>query len=208
MEKISMLGREWTWTRRPAGFSADGNKVEIVTVPRTDLWQRTYYGFCNDNAPLLQTTTDELYFSFTVRAAFSGKRRFDQCGVVVYIDGQNWIKGSTEREDERLQRLGSVVTVGGYSDWASVDIPADVNCMWYRLSRRGADFCIECSRDGVRFSQMRICHIPSAAGRVPFGIYACSPEDSSFTATFDNFEISECRWAAHAGQPSDGACGQ
>ena len=36
--------------------------VEIVTEPHTDLWQRTYYGFRNDNAPVLQMTTDENSF--------------------------------------------------------------------------------------------------------------------------------------------------
>ncbi|MCR5254271.1 MAG: DUF1349 domain-containing protein [Treponema sp.] len=30
---------------------------------------------------------------------------------------------------------------------------------------------------------MRICHMHERAGKVRFGIYACSPEDSSFTAT-------------------------
>ena len=50
---------------------------------------------------------------------------------------------------------------------------------------------------------MRICHMPAATGSVPFGIYACSPEDSSFAATFSEFEISECRWKAHVGHPPD-----
>ena len=32
--------------------------VEIVTEPHTNLRQRTCYGFRNDNAPVLQMTTD------------------------------------------------------------------------------------------------------------------------------------------------------
>ena len=48
--------------------------------------------------------------------------------------------------------------------------------MWYRLSRRGDDFCIECSEDGTRFRQMRICHLHKGNGKIRFGIYACSPQ--------------------------------
>ena len=41
------------------------------------------------------------------------------------------------------------------------------------------------------------------AGEIFFGIYACSPEDSSFRAVFTNMELTECRWAAHDGQAPD-----
>ena len=36
------------------------------------------------------------------------------------------------------------------------------------------------------------------------GIYACSPEDSTFKAIFSNFELTDCKWDAHDGQPPDG----
>ena len=193
----------WEWTREPAAWSAEDGRVEIVTKPHTDLWQRTYYHFRNDNAPVFQTRTDERFFSFTVRTAFESKHRFDQCGVVVYLDSENWLKGSIEYENERFQHLGSVVTNHGYSDWATTELDASVKSMWYRLSRREDDFCIECSEDGVHFSQMRICHLWEGTGPIRFGIYACSPEDSSFKATFTDMEISECRWLAHDGQQPD-----
>ena len=40
--------------------------------------------------------------------------------------------------------------------------------MWYRLSRREDDYCIECSEDGIRFKQMRICHMWAGAGTVSY----------------------------------------
>ena len=48
------------WTREPAGYSISPEKIEIITQPRTDLWQRTYYHFRNDNAPVLQMKTVRL----------------------------------------------------------------------------------------------------------------------------------------------------
>lgn len=194
------------WTRQPREFTVSQDRITITTQPGTDLWQRTYYGFRNDNAPVLQLETGEEYFSFTVRTEFpSAHHRFDQCGVVLYLDSENWLKGSVEYEDGVIQRLGSVVTNHGYSDWATTDIPAAVKTMWYRLSRRKSDYCLESSADGVHFKQMRICHLQEGGGKIRFGIYACSPEDSSFEAVFTDMELSECRWAAHDGQPPDEA---
>lgn len=192
------------WTRRPESYRIEPGKVEITTAPGTDLWQRTYYHFRNDNAPVLQMETEEPFFSFVVKTDFTGAHhRFDQCGIVMYLDSENWLKGSVEYENEEFQHLGSVVTNHGWSDWATTAIPANIKAMWYRFSRRQDDYCIECSQDGEHFTQMRICHMREGMGRIQFGIYACSPEESSFTAIFEHMEITECKWLAHDGQAPD-----
>ncbi len=194
----------FSFTREPLAAVVSGDTLAITTAPHTDLWQRTYYRFRNDNAPVFQMETDERYFSFTVRTDFAGShRRFDQCGVVMYLGSEDWLKGSIEYENETFQHLGSVVTNGGYSDWATTEIPAQVKSMWYRLSRREDDYRIECSEDGVTFRQMRICHMHAGGGTVRLGVYACSPEDSSFTAHFSDFSFGPCAWAAHDGQQPD-----
>lgn len=189
--------KDMQWIYPPKQYSVTADEIIIKTEPHTDLWQRTYYGFCNDNAPMLQWSTKEEYFSFSVKTQFATKRRFDQCGIVMYLDSDNWLKASIEYQDGKIQRLGSVVTNHGYSDWATTDIPSEVDTMWYRLSRRGSDYCIECSYDGVEYRQMRICHVWEGMGEVRFGVYACSPEDSSFEAKFSLLEVSECKWFAH-----------
>ena len=191
------------WIREPQTYTITANKIQITTAPHTDLWQRTYYHFQNDNAPVLQTTTAEKFFSFVVKTEFDSSHRFDQCGVVVYLDSENWLKASIEYENELIQHLGSVVTNSGYSDWATTEIDADIKSMWYRLSRRNNDFCIKNSSDGKIFKQMRICHMHQATDKINFGIYACSPEASSFTATFSRMEILDCQWKAHDGQQPD-----
>ena len=185
------------WIRQPENFLITDNKIEIITLPNTDLWQRTYYGFQNDNAPVLQTATNEKYFSFVVKTEFDSKTRFDQCGIVMYLDSENWLKASVEYENNSFQRLGSVVTNYGYSDWATTDIPADIKSVWYRLSRRESDYLIEFSYNGIDFKQMRICHLAKGDQTINFGIYACSPEQSSFKATFTQMEITDCVWKKH-----------
>ncbi len=195
---------QFQWTREPRSFQIEDGRLTVVTNPHTDLWQRTYYHFRNDNAPVFQMETEEQFFSFTVKTDFQqSSRRFDQCGIVMYLDSENWLKASVEYENEEFQHLGSVVTNHGWSDWATTVIPADVKSMWYRLSRREDDYCVECSTDGVSFHQMRGGHLHEGKGKICFGVYACSPEESSFQAVFTDMEITECKWKAHDGQQPD-----
>ena len=200
---------KFKWTREPESCAIDEVMIEIVTKPHTDLWQRTYYHFRNDNAPVFQMETEERYFSFIVKTDFrESHHRFDQCGIVMYLDSENWLKGSVEYENEEYQHLGSVVTNQGYSDWATTVIDASVKYMWYSFSRREDDYRIECSSDGVHFQQMRICHMHRGGEKIRFGIYACSPEDSSFKAVFSDLQLIECQWKAHDGQQPDNEGGQ
>lgn len=196
--------KNFNWTRQPESCIIKDDTIEVTTKPKTDLWQRTYYHFRNDNAPVFQMETEEKFFSFIVKTDFTeSHHRFDQCGIVLYLDSDNWLKGSVEYENEEFQHLGSVVTNNGYSDWATTAIPANIKTMWYRLSRREDDYCIECSQDGTHFTQMRVCHLHQGGGKIKFGIYACSPEQSSFKALFTDMKLTECAWKAHDGQQPD-----
>lgn len=195
--KVKIDIKKLEWIREQKKYNISEDKIIIFTEPKTDLWQRTYYGFQNDNAPVLQLKSNKKYFSFIVKTEFESKKRFDQCGIVMYLNSENWLKASIEYENSEYQRLGSVVTNNGYSDWATTDIEASIKSMWYRLSRRKSDYCIECSYDGINFKQMRICHMNEGENEIQFGVYACSPEQSSFKAIFSNMEITKCQWLEH-----------
>ena len=54
MGRNNMRFENLKWTREPAAYLIGPDRIEITTVPHTDLWQRTYYHFRNDNAPVLQ----------------------------------------------------------------------------------------------------------------------------------------------------------
>lgn len=188
---------EAKWFFEPKEYRIEDDKVEIITEPHTDFWQRTYYNFRNDNAHVLYNSTEEKYFSFTVKAEFQSKNLFDQCGIVIYQDSENWVKAGVEYHDNEIAWLGSVVTNNGYSDWATSDIQKATQTMWYRLSRRESDYCLENSFDGIHFHQMRIFHLFKGDDVINFGLLACSPSHSSFKATFSHIEITECLWKEH-----------
>ena len=95
------------WINKPSDFRMTDESVEIITDPGTDFWQRSYYGFRNDNAPALLFSSSE-NFSFTTRVSFQYQHQFDQCGLIIYKDSENWFKASIEYENNDFSRLGSV----------------------------------------------------------------------------------------------------
>ena len=193
-QKIDL--KEFRWINQPANFKLNSGVLTFETNPKTDLWQRTYYGFRNDNAPgfLREVEGD---FTFSVKTNFDYKNQYDQCGILLYQDSENWVKASIENENKEIARLGSVVTNLGFSDWATIDIPASISEMWYRFSRRGQDFCVEFSDDGEIYKQMRILHMHLPITVAKVGIYACSPLESTFKAVFSEFKIGPCQWQLH-----------
>lgn len=180
------------WLNKPE-FEVENNRMYITTSPDTDFWQKTHYNFERDNGHCLLTKAD-YDFSLSVRTEFYPRKQYDQCGLIIRVDSENWIKTSIEYESENHSRLGSVVTNLGYSDWATVDINTKTNGMWYRIQSKKNDFLIEYSVDGIIWKQLRITHLLCSYKELSIGIYACSPMDSSFESVFDNYRLERSKW--------------
>ena len=188
------LPPDFFWFHEPAQYHL-GNGLEILTDEKTDFWQRTHYGFQRDDGHCLLTRQIG-DFSLLTHVEFQPRQQYDQCGLIVRIDSQNWIKVSTEYENEQVSRLGSVVTNLGYSDWATQDISSDHQATWYRISKRGSDFLLENSQDGQAWHQLRVTHLHKIMDRYEIGVYACSPIGKAFRCCFKTLEIADNQWAA------------
>lgn len=195
MKKINFqngLPEGFRWLNEPEEYYFDEGLI-INTDPETDFWQRTHYGFKRDNGHCLLTELDK-GFSVAARFEFEPKNPYDQSGLMVRIDKNNWIKVSTEYEDEEISKLGAVVTNLGFSDWSSRDISSEIRSMWFRVKNKDSDFLIENSVNGEDWSQMRVTHLHKESDQFDVGIYACSPEDGSFQCKVDNVAIGESDW--------------
>ena len=186
------LPPDFAWFCAPKDYQLHDGLV-FQTEPNTDFWQRTHYGFQNDNGHALLTPVSG-DFAFSAQLVFDYRTMYDQCGLLFRADANNWIKVSLEYEDASISRLGSVVTNSGYSDWATTDINSDVTVMWYRLQRRGQDVLIENSYDGIVWLQMRITHLQADLSEAKVGIYACSPKDSSFECRVPVMHLGLNKW--------------
>lgn len=185
----------YSWLNPPQTYQISDSEVAFTTQPGTDFWQRTHYGFRNDNGHLFAFLTARKVFTYWIRTRYTPHGKYDQAGVMVYIDSDNWCKASIEFENEALSRLGSVVSNLGFSDWATTDIPTEPEIMiFYRLSRQGKDFLLEQSSDNQIYHQMRIFNLMKADSAVRLGMYACSPQNSSFNVRFSQFRFGESTW--------------
>lgn len=188
----SSIPKTFYWFNEPIQYQL-GTGLEIFTDEKTDFWQNTYYGFQRDDGHCLLTrhTGD---FSLMTHVESRPQEKYDQCGLMVRVDRENWIKVSTEYESEKCSRLGSVVTNLGFSDWATQDIPSSYREMWYRISKNGSDFLLENSYDGQNWLQLRITHLHKVSEQFEVGVYACSPIGKDFWCRFKLLEISKNEW--------------
>jgi uncharacterized protein len=185
---LASLPKPFHWFNEPAKFRL-GAGLEIFTDEKTDFWQNTYYGFQRDNGHCLLTQLPG-DFSLMTQVEFRPQGKYDQCGLMVRGDRENWIKVSSEYESEKTSRLGSVATNLCFSDWATQDIPSSVKEMWYRISKSGSDFLLEHSYDGLNWLQLRISHMHKQFEQLEVGVYACSPIGKDFWCRFKVLEIS------------------
>ena len=108
------------WLNPPAAVEERGGDLLVTAVEKSDAWRRTSYGFIVDTAhvllaPFEQNTAVEV----DMTAAFT--ENFDQAGIMVRVDAENWVKAGVEFSDGACQ-LGAVVTAGN-SDWSVAPVP-------------------------------------------------------------------------------------
>ncbi|MDF1569466.1 MAG: DUF1349 domain-containing protein [Spirochaetaceae bacterium] len=178
---------DFFWLNQP-DFRFEQGILSFSTSGGTDFWQRTHYGFSRDDGHAMLTSLSS-NFTMSVKTSFEYKTQFDQCGLLLRIDALNWIKVGTEKEDSETNRLGSVVTNLGYSDWATSDIGSSIGEIWYKVKSTENDFIISSSLDGVVWTQMRIAHLHSRQRPINAGIYACSPKEGGFSVEFSELDI-------------------
>lgn len=186
------ISDKFYWFNEPTKYQI-GNGLEIWTDSGTDFWQRTHYGFRNDNGHcLLQDVEGD--FTLSTQVVFRSEGQYDQCGLVLRLDEDNWIKASTEYINPDNSKLGSVVTNLGYSDWATQNISSDMRQLWYRANKRGSDVRLDFSLDGVVWQQMRICHLHQPSEKIAVGVYACSPLENSLWCRFSWLTFGVNEW--------------
>jgi regulation of enolase protein 1 (concanavalin A-like superfamily) len=167
--------------------------LRVETDGGTDFWQKTHYGFAADNGHFLfADVTDD--FIVSTQVSFQGVHQYDQAGLMVRVSSSCWLKTSVEYEPEGPSRLGAVVTNAGYSDWSTQDFPSEAGQIWLRIRRKGSDYLVESSKDGVVWSQLRLARLhEDQGGAVACGLYACGPKGGGFAPEFGFLSIESGR---------------
>ncbi|NGZ77504.1 DUF1349 domain-containing protein [Saccharibacillus alkalitolerans] len=185
---------------QPEKLETTEEGLKLHTRPDTDFWLKTHYGFERYNGHVLY---DEIVGDFTAVTELSMDPRctFDQSGLFVEVDRDNWLKTSVEYIPDGPSHLGAVVTRDGYSDWSTRNADAGVfeGKLRFKITREGNDFFVHASPAGGEWEQLRIAHLRCPEGAaLKVGLYSASPgTEGGFETVFRSFEIEQ---GGHSGE--------
>lgn len=182
---MSQTLEKMQWFNEPENWNIENETLTMDVTPQSDYWRISHYGFTVDDAPFLYTTRGG---EFEVKVKISGeyKERFDQAGLMIRIDKENYIKTGIEFVDGKYN-LSTVVT-HTTSDWSVIELDEPVEFVWIKAVRRLDAVEIFYSFDDKNYTMMRNCWLQDNTP-VMVGMMAACPDGKGFKATFCDFKI-------------------
>lgn len=173
------------WFNEPAAWKVQDGCLEVTTSPKSDFWRKTHYGFTRDSGHFFY---QEIRGDFTVEVRVNGRYEalYDQAGLMLRVDSENWIKTGIEYFDN-LQHASAVVT-RDFSDWSVAPLQDNPPSLWLRVTRKAEAVEIFYSLDGQSYTLLRVAYlVPSAVTQV--GPMCASPDGPGFNVTFEDFRV-------------------
>lgn len=173
------------WFNEPASWSIKSGVLTMDVTPKSDYWRISHYGFTVDDAPFYYA---EYGGEFEAKVKVSGdyKVRFDQAGMMIRLDHENYIKTGIEFVDGKYN-LSTMVT-HTTSDWSVIELDRPVDFIWIKAVRRLDAIEIFYSFDDKEYKMMRNAWI-AANHPVKIGMFAACPDGDGFKARFSDFRV-------------------
>ena len=173
------------WVNEPSQWEIKDKKLTLFATPQSDYWRIAHYGFTVDDAPFLYTTYGG-EFEAKVKITGDYRERYDQAGMMIRIDHENYIKTGIEYVDGKYN-LSAVVT-HHTSDWSVITLDRAVPFIWIKAVRRLDAVEIYYSYDDQTYTLMRIAWLQDNTP-VQVGLMAASPDGQGFQASFEHFQV-------------------
>jgi len=175
-----------TWLNPPASSKINGGELTVRSKPKTDFWQKTFDGYAADSGHFfyLPASGD---FKFTALCNGNFATQYDQNGLMVRIDADNWMRCGTEFIDGK--RSASVVFTRTYSDGSTLPDLSQTAPIWWRLVRKNDSIETFLSLDGQKYMSVRMGYFPTQK-TVDVGVMCCAPTGGpSFDSTFQSLKL-------------------
>jgi regulation of enolase protein 1 (concanavalin A-like superfamily) len=173
------------WMNEPASWKVSDGKITVRSRPKTDFWRKTFYGYITDNGHFLHLPV-EGDFRFEARVGGQYAALYDQAGLMVRLDAENWVKCGTELVDGK--RHASVVFTRDFSDWSTMDDLSNTSPIWWRAVRAKDSLETLCSLDGKTYTSVRQGYFaPSRTAEV--GVMCAAPEGNGFECSFEGLRL-------------------
>ena len=173
------------WFNEPAQWTIQDHVLSMQVTPQSDYWRISHYGFTVDDAPFLYTLRGG---EFEVKVKVSGdyRTRYDQAGLMLRIDHENYIKAGIEFVDGKYN-LSAVVT-HHTSDWSIIPLEKPVPFVWIKAVRRLDAIEIFYSFDDQEYTLMRNAWMQDNHP-IMVGLMGASPDGQGFEARVEHFSI-------------------
>lgn len=173
------------WFNEPEQWEIKDNTLSMFVTPQSDYWRISHYGFTVDDAPFYYSTYGG---EFEVKVKITGdyQARFDQAGLMLRIDHENYIKTGIEFVDGKFN-LSTVVT-HKTSDWSVIALDKPVPYIWIKAIRRLDAAEIFYSFDDKNYTMMRNAWLQDNSP-VMVGVMGASPDGKGFNAKFEHFKV-------------------
>jgi regulation of enolase protein 1 (concanavalin A-like superfamily) len=185
---------EGRWTTEPDNVVVSDAGLFVTAKEGSDAWRETAYGFIHDTEHALLAPIEDgraVEVSFRVDLP----EQFDQAGVFLKVDDENWIKARVERSDGEAS-LGAVVT-RRESDWSLSPVPAWVGRVaTVRASWTAGAVTIRARVDDDPWRLVRVAPLPAGA-QVEAGPFCCAPSRAGLTVHFLSWRVTEGDAALH-----------
>ncbi len=171
---------EGSWTRKPVSLSNEGAVLTVEAAAESDWWRTTSYGFIHDDGHAL---VKEFPNESAVEVSFilDYTEQFDQAGIFITADSENWIKAGVEFCDG-FPQVGAVVTQIN-SDWSVAPVAEWMNEeVTIRVSRSGDAVTVRAGINGY-LRLVRVAPLdPSRAWKA--GPMFCPPTRAGLKVSF------------------------
>ena len=173
------------WFNEPEQWEIKNNSLSMFVTPQSDYWRISHYGFTVDDAPFYYATYGG-EFEAKVKITGAYKARFDQAGLMIRIDEENYIKAGIEYVDGKYN-LSTVVT-HKTSDWSVISLDKPIPYIWIKAVRRLDAIEIFYSFDDETYVMMRNAWMQDNTP-VQIGMMAACPDGDGFNVSFEQFKV-------------------
>lgn len=182
--------KEFDWLNEPYNVRFDERGMRVIAKYRTDFWCCARYDFRKDDG--------HFFFSYVLGDfccegcwEFTEAVNFDQCGLMVRADVNNWFKVSVMYENVEFPMMTSSLTADGFSDLATIPLQEKVKKVWYRIKRRKGSYVASYSLDGENYVQLRKFYLVHDLDDIKVGAYICSPQREDFEAVLRSISFTD-----------------
>ncbi|AXE55224.1 DUF1349 domain-containing protein [Aurantimicrobium sp. MWH-Uga1] len=169
-----------TWLNEPEMVKASAEGLFVTAKNHSDFWRTTSYGFIHNSGHAL---LNEFPQNTSVEASWvlDYDQQFDQAGLMIWSDEENWIKAGVEYADGAPQ-LGAVVT-REVSDWSVAPVTDWMHKeVHLRMSRQDDALTIR-ARCAGPWQLVRVAPLdPQRSWQA--GLHLASPTRSGLTVRF------------------------